>query len=90
MFLSITFGKYNPSSNLTPYIWASSLLIVSAVGCLRYAAGQHFPTDVIVGAVVGSAIGYLIPLIHESSEEKGLVVPAVNPYNNLISFNIKL
>lgn len=91
VFLSITFNKYNPNSNLTPYIWGSSLLIASAVGYFRYEAGQHYPTDIIVGAIIGSAVGYLIPLIHESNEEeKGLVGPAANPYNNLISFNIKL
>jgi membrane-associated phospholipid phosphatase len=89
VFLSTTFDKYNPDSNLTPYIWGSSLLLASAVGYLRYTAGQHFPTDIIVGAIVGSAIGYLIPLIHEINEdEKGLVVPASNLYNNLISVNL--
>lgn len=91
VFISTTFNKYNPDSNLTPYIWGTSLLIASAVGYLRYASGSHFPTDVIAGAIIGSVVGFLIPLIHESNEEeKGLNVPAGNPYNNLISFNIKL
>ena len=91
VFLSTTFNKYNPDSNLTPYIWGTSLLIASAVGYLRYASGDHFPTDIITGAIVGSVVGFLIPLIHESNEEeKGLNVPAGNPYNNLISINIKL
>ena len=89
VFLSVTFNKYNPNSNLTPYIWGTSLIIASAVGYLRYASGSHFPTDIITGAIVGSVVGFLIPLIHESNEEeKGLNVPAGNPYNNLIYFNI--
>jgi membrane-associated phospholipid phosphatase len=88
IFLSTTFSKYNPDSNLGPYIWSSSLLLATVVGYLRYAAGQHFPTDIIAGAVVGSIVGYLIPLIHEKDDEgKELVVPAINPYNNLISFS---
>jgi membrane-associated phospholipid phosphatase len=91
VFLSITYSKYFPDSDLQPYVWTSSLLIASAVGYLRYASGNHFPTDIITGAIVGSIIGYLIPLIHESDEEEtGLNVPAGNPYNNLISFNINL
>jgi membrane-associated phospholipid phosphatase len=91
VFLSTTFNKYNPDSDLTPYIWGTSLLIASAVGYLRYASGSHFPTDVIAGAIIGSVVGFLIPLIHENNEEeKGLNFPAGNPYNNLISFNIKL
>jgi membrane-associated phospholipid phosphatase len=90
IFISTTFAKYNPDSNLKPYIWSSSLLLATAVGYLRYAAGQHFPTDIIAGAVVGSVIGLLIPLLHESNEnENQLVAPTTNPYNNLISFNIK-
>ena len=91
VFLSTTFNKYNPNSNLTPYIWGTSLLIASAVGYLRYASGSHFPTDIIAGAIVGSVVGFLIPLIHESNEEeKQLIAPAGNPYNNLISINITL
>jgi len=34
------------------------------VGALRVAAGKHFPTDVIAGAALGSAIGWLVPTIH--------------------------
>jgi membrane-associated phospholipid phosphatase len=91
VFLSVTFSKYNPESNLKPYIWGTSLLIASAVGYLRYASGDHFPTDIFIGAVVGSVIGYLIPLIHESeNENKELNGPTGNPYNNMISFNINL
>jgi len=88
IFLSTTFSKYNPDSNLKPYVWSSSLLLATVVGYLRYAAGQHFPTDIIAGAIVGSIVGYLIPLIHESNEqERELIIPAGNPYNNLISFS---
>jgi len=89
VFLSTTFDKYTPDSNLKPYIWTSSLLFASTVGYLRYVSGQHFPTDIITGAVIGSIIGYLIPLIHESNKENSeLIVPAGNSYNNLVSFSI--
>jgi membrane-associated phospholipid phosphatase len=33
-------------------------------GLLRVTAGVHFPSDVIVGALVGSGIGLLVPLLH--------------------------
>jgi membrane-associated phospholipid phosphatase len=89
VFLSTVYSKYYPDSKLKPYIWGVSLLSASITGYLRYASGNHFPTDIIMGAVIGSAIGYLIPLIHEiNEEEKELVVPAGNPYNNLFSINI--
>jgi membrane-associated phospholipid phosphatase len=35
-----------------------------AVGALRVAAAQHFPTDVVSGAALGAGIGWLVPTIH--------------------------
>lgn len=87
IFLSTTFGKYNPDSKLKPYIWSSSLLLATIVGYLRYVAGQHFPTDIIAGAVLGSVVGFIIPLIHENENGKSSVVPAAIPYNNIVSFS---
>jgi len=42
------------------------LLYAGAVGvaALRVAAGKHFPTDVVAGAALGSAVGWLVPTIH--------------------------
>ena len=34
------------------------------VAALRVAGGQHFPTDVLTGAALGSGIGWLVPTIH--------------------------
>jgi len=36
----------------------------TAVAALRVAGGKHFPTDVIGGAVLGSAIGWLVARVH--------------------------
>src|SRR5256884_901797 len=36
----------------------------ASVAALRVAGGKHFPTDVIGGAVLGSAIGWLVARIH--------------------------
>ncbi len=69
VFLSTVYSDYFPDSKYKPYIWAGSLLIAAATGYSRYEAGKHFPTDIITGAIVGSAIGYLIPLIHKQNTE---------------------
>ncbi|MBU2445656.1 MAG: phosphatase PAP2 family protein, partial [Bacteroidetes bacterium] len=67
VFLSTVYGDYFPDSKNKPYVWAGSLLIATLTGYSRYEAGKHFPTDIIAGAIVGSAIGYIIPLIHRQS-----------------------
>lgn len=69
VFLSKVYSDYYPDSKYVPYIWGSSLLLATAVGISRIEAGAHYPTDVIVGAVVGSAIGYIIPEIHRINNE---------------------
>ena len=42
-----------------PLIWGSSYAIAGATGYFRVAADKHYLSDVIVGAIVGSSIGYL-------------------------------
>jgi membrane-associated phospholipid phosphatase len=36
------------------------------VGVSRVAAGSHFPSDVVVGAMVGAGVGLLLPAMHDS------------------------
>lgn len=45
-----------------PYTLAAAA--TATMGALRVEAGQHFPSDVVVGGVVGAAIGVAIPELH--------------------------
>jgi len=65
-FLSTVYADYHPGSAAGRYLWVGSLLAAAAVGAMRYESGEHFPTDIIAGAVAGSAVGYLIPRIHRA------------------------
>ncbi len=38
--------------------------VAAATGVLRVAARKHFPTDVVAGAVLGTAVGWIIPQVH--------------------------
>jgi hypothetical protein len=69
VFVSTVYSEYHPDSEWKPYIWTGSLLAASAVGYLRYAAGQHYPSDILVGAIVGSVLGYTIPWLHKTQSE---------------------
>jgi len=37
------------------------------VGALRVASAQHFPSDVVGGAVLGAGLGWLVPTVHPST-----------------------
>jgi hypothetical protein len=86
VFISTVYSDYNPSSKLMPYIWAGSLLAASTIGYFRYEAGMHYPTDIIAGAVIGSAIGYIIPWMHRTKNE-GI---SVAPYSRFIDYGISI
>ncbi|MGB5874755.1 MAG: phosphatase PAP2 family protein [Bacteroidota bacterium] len=64
VFLSTTYSCYFAGSRWVPYIWACSLTVAALVGFLRYQAGMHYPTDIIVGAGIGALVGYAIPALH--------------------------
>lgn len=57
---------------MAPWIWGTGLAIATTTGYLRIAADKHYITDVIAGAVAGSAFGFGIPyLFHRNKDEGG-------------------
>ncbi len=46
---------------LASVVWATSLPMAAATGYLRIAADKHYLTDVLTGALIGSAVGFLVP-----------------------------
>jgi len=68
VFISKVFSDYYPEAYWTKLIWGSSLILASLTGYARYESGEHYLSDVIVGAIVGSAAGYLIPEMHKRND----------------------
>lgn len=68
-FLSYTFCKYYPESNYKIPIIAGAYSIATTTACLRMASGNHFLTDVISGAALGTTIGFVIPWLHTFGEK---------------------
>ncbi len=60
-----TYHDYHPNSDWKPVVWASSATVPALMAYLRCRGGKHFPSDVIVGYIVGAAIGILVPEIHK-------------------------
>lgn len=63
-FASYVFCKYNPDSNWRIPVVASSYLVAASTAALRIASGNHFMTDVIAGAALGTVTGILVPWLH--------------------------
>ena len=76
VFLSTVYGTTHPTSSARPWIWAGSLTAAGTVSYLRYAAGKHFPTDILTGAALGGAIGWIVPELHRSETVRLSLVPA--------------
>ncbi|HYV90457.1 MAG TPA: phosphatase PAP2 family protein [Chitinophagales bacterium] len=79
------FTDLRPHSKLVPFVWIAAAGVPAFTAYSRYKAGKHFPSDVIVGYIVGASIGYFVPQLHKYAtpdklslapafDEKGLVM----------------
>jgi undecaprenyl-diphosphatase len=63
-FASYTFAAYFPDSPWRWVVIGGSYGFALSTAILRVASGSHFASDVIVGALVGSAVGFVVPMLH--------------------------
>jgi membrane-associated phospholipid phosphatase len=77
-----------------PWIWAAGLTVATSIGYLRIAADKHYFTDVLVGAVMGSAFGFGVPYLFHgrvaqdagpSSSRLTLALPCSNHHAMLLA-----
>jgi membrane-associated phospholipid phosphatase len=71
-----TFAYRHPDSPYRYLVYAAAIAAGSGIGATRIAAGKHFPSDVLVGAVTGAAFGLLIPWLHRRNDRAQLSVIA--------------
>ena len=85
-FLSKVMNDIHGNSVWTKLLWGTSLSLAALTGYARVKAGMHYPSDVIVGAVLGFAIGYLIPALHKK-KNGDLLSLLISPHR--IGFSMK-
>ena len=73
-FASYTFSKYFPDSPYRYAVTGGSYALALATAALRIKSGNHFMTDVLSGAVIGSATGFLVPWLHTFNTKNNLNV----------------
>jgi len=87
VFVSMVFSDYHPDLKTKYVIWGGSLFVASSVGYMRFRSGEHFPTDIIAGAMVGGIIGYYIPHTHKKRSPHSMSMqPIILPDNLAIVF----
>ena len=70
-FMSRVFTDIRGRSTTSDVLWASSLSVASLTAYARVKAGMHYPSDVLVGAAVGTAIGLAVPWLHRGMAAHG-------------------
>lgn len=61
-------------------VYGAAALPPAIVGYYRIQAGKHFPSDVLVGGLMGAAAGILVPQLHRRTRTERLsVLPLVLP-----------
>jgi len=65
---------------LAPLIWITGAVVGAATAYLRMAADQHYFTDVLTGAAVGTGVGIAVPYyLHRPREARGVSGLALLP-----------
>ena len=69
-FAAATFGYYYHSQMHGRNLPVALLLYVpaAATACLRVASANHFPSDVVMGAIAGSGISWILCRLHRSDK----------------------
>lgn len=69
-----TLRRRNPDGSLQWWALGAGTALTAAVAVGRTQAGDHFPSDVLLGAAVGASMGLLIPALHDSPVQLAPVV----------------
>lgn len=87
-FSTVLCQTYIPDSPWKYAIIIGSYAFATVDGLLRITGGCHFITDVMMGAAIGTVLGYTIPWLHTltSKSSNGPVTSSVSP----LGFNIQV
>jgi membrane-associated phospholipid phosphatase len=61
---SLLYAESTPDRAGRLVVWSSQLAFASATANLRVRAGKHYYSDVVVGALIGTGLGVLVPTLH--------------------------
>lgn len=68
VFLASVHDELHPDSRSQAWVWGGCLATATATGWLRVRSGRHFLSDVAAGALIGAAVGRLVPRLHDAED----------------------
>ena len=87
-FTSYVFATYHPDSVWKIPVTVASYSFAIATAAMRVASGNHFPSDVLTGALLGTLVGVGIPFLHRSLASKQELTASVTPFG--VAFRVAL
>jgi membrane-associated phospholipid phosphatase len=69
-FMAKTYSDYHPEFRAKWLLYTIAGAATATTGYLRYRAGQHFPTDILIGTAVGPLSGLLVPHFHKVKDKE--------------------
>lgn len=69
VFFAKVWSDLYPENRYNGLVWSVSLSLATATGVFRCISGNHFPTDVLAGAALGSLIGWGVPELHRVQQD---------------------
>ncbi len=68
VLLGEVYASLHPDDEARHWVRYGSLAAAATVSYLRFAAGLHFPTDILAGAAIGAVVGWAVPRLHETDD----------------------
>jgi membrane-associated phospholipid phosphatase len=65
-FMAKVYSDYHPESKAKWVFYTFATAATTATAILRYNAGRHFPSDLLVGSIMGPLTGILVPHFHKN------------------------
>jgi len=63
-FIAEIYSQYHPQSKVKWLFFTLAGVCTAGMGYLRYDAGMHFPSDILLGSCTGALSGILVPYFH--------------------------
>jgi len=64
-FIAKVYSDYYPESNLKWAVYGFAAAATGTMAWMRYEAGMHFPSDILLGTSMGALSGILVPQFHK-------------------------